>query len=60
MDNPNDFTDEERAEWRKAIDQMIMELWLKDKISSGVSADGEIVFWMTEAQIKDFEQNGVN
>lgn len=60
MDNHDELTDEERAEWRMAIDRMIMELWRRDKISSGVSAEGEIVFWMTEAQIKDFEQNGVN
>lgn len=60
MDNHDELTDEERAEWRMAIDRTIMELWRRDKISSGVNAEGEIVFWMTEAQIKDFEQNGVN
>ena len=60
MDNPNNYTDEQLAEWHKAIDRVIMQLWREDKITSGVSADGEIVFWMTPAQIKDYEQSGGN
>lgn len=60
MDEHHDTTDEAREAWTKAIHQTIMELWLKDKISSGVNAEGDIVFWMTKEQSDDFEKNGVN